>query len=113
MRFRQIGCPNNLEILIRAYKEPLVQQTPPAPIKRSVPVARIRERVPRITKLLALALRLEELLRQGTAKDYADLARLGGVSRARIQNAPNLPQRTFVDCLSLVRVHRQQKNPLL
>jgi hypothetical protein len=39
---------------------------------------------------MALAVRFEELLRQGTAKDYADLARLGGVSRARITQVMNL-----------------------
>ena len=36
------------------------------------------------------AVRFEELLRRGTAKDYADLARLGGVSRARITQVMNL-----------------------
>jgi hypothetical protein len=45
---------------------------------------------PRITQLLALAVRLEQLLANGTAKDYADLARLGGVSRARITQILNL-----------------------
>jgi hypothetical protein len=39
---------------------------------------------------MALAVRFEELLRQGTAKVYADLARLGGVSRARITQVMNL-----------------------
>ena len=39
---------------------------------------------------MALAVRFEELLRRGTAKDYADLARLGGVSRARITQVMNL-----------------------
>ena len=34
-------------------------------------------KVPRIAKLLALAVRFEELLGNGTVKDYADLARLG------------------------------------
>ncbi len=40
--------------------------------------------------MLALAVRLEDLLEQGTAKDYADLLRLGGVSRARISQILNL-----------------------
>jgi hypothetical protein len=44
----------------------------------------------RITQLLALAVRFEQLLANGTAKDYADLARLGGVSRARITQILNL-----------------------
>jgi hypothetical protein len=46
-------------------------------------------RVPRITRLLALAIRFEELLRQGVVRDYAELARLGRVSRARISQIAN------------------------
>ena len=41
-------------------------------------------RVPRIARLLALALRLERLLQAGVLSDYAELARLGHVSRARV-----------------------------
>ena len=77
------------EIAIRAGKKPLVQQVPPPRVERpAVPL--LDGRLPRITKLMALAVRFEELLRQGTAKDYADLARLGGVSRARITQLMNL-----------------------
>lgn len=47
-------------------------------------------RLPRVTKFMALAIRFEELLKDGTVKDYADLARLGGVSRARITQIMNL-----------------------
>ena len=47
-------------------------------------------RVPRITRLLALALKFEGLLQQGVVKDYAELARLGQVSRARITQIMNL-----------------------
>jgi hypothetical protein len=41
-------------------------------------------RVPRVAKLLALAHRFERLLHEGVVKDYADLARLGHVTRARV-----------------------------
>ena len=44
----------------------------------------VQRRPPRITCLLALALRFEELVRSGEVNDYADLAQLGGVSRARV-----------------------------
>ena len=44
----------------------------------------VRPRPPRITCLLALAHRFEELVRTGKVRDYADLARLGRVSRARV-----------------------------
>jgi hypothetical protein len=40
--------------------------------------------IPRIARLLALAVRLEGLLRDETIRDYAELARLGGVTRARM-----------------------------
>ena len=41
-------------------------------------------RVPRVARLLALAHRLERLLRTGVVRDYAELARLGRVTRARV-----------------------------
>lgn len=47
-------------------------------------------RVPRIARLMALALRFEELIRSGEVADYAELARLGRVSRARITQVMNL-----------------------
>jgi hypothetical protein len=47
-------------------------------------------RVPRVSRLMALAIRLERLLAEGVARDYADLARLGGVTRARLTQIMNL-----------------------
>ena len=47
-------------------------------------------RVPRVARLMALAIRFEELVRAGAVKDYAALARLGHVSRARISQIMNL-----------------------
>lgn len=46
--------------------------------------------IPRISRLMALAIHFDELIRQRTVRDYADLARLGGVSRARITQIMNL-----------------------
>ena len=40
--------------------------------------------IPRIARLMALAIRLEGFIRDGTIQDYAEAARLGRVSRARI-----------------------------
>ena len=40
------------------------------------------ERVPRISRLMALAIRFDEMIRSGEVKDQAELARLGHVSRA-------------------------------
>jgi hypothetical protein len=47
-------------------------------------------RIPRVARLMALALKFEGLVRTGVVKDYADLARLGGVSRARVTQVMNL-----------------------
>ena len=41
-------------------------------------------RVPRVAKLLALAHRFERLVRDGKVADYATLARVGHVTRARL-----------------------------
>jgi hypothetical protein len=43
-----------------------------------------RDSIPRVARLLALAIRFEGLLRAGTIRDYAELARLGRVTRARM-----------------------------
>jgi hypothetical protein len=40
--------------------------------------------IPRIARLMALAIRLEGLIREGTLRDYADVAQRGQVSRARM-----------------------------
>ena len=49
-----------------------------------------RGRVPRVARLLALAHRFEKLIRDGDVRDYADLARLGHVSRARLSQIMDL-----------------------
>jgi hypothetical protein len=48
------------------------------------------ERVPRISRYMALAIHFEDLIKQGIVTDYADLARLGHVTRARITQIMNL-----------------------
>ena len=40
--------------------------------------------IPRVARLMALAIRFEGILRDETIQDYAELARLGRVTRARI-----------------------------
>jgi len=47
-------------------------------------------RVPRLSRLMALAIHFEGLLASGEVTDMADLARLGHVSRARITQIMNL-----------------------
>jgi len=47
-------------------------------------------RVPRIARLMALAIRFDDMLRRSEVRDYAELARLGHVSRARVTQIMNL-----------------------
>jgi hypothetical protein len=47
-------------------------------------------RLPRITQVLALAMQFREMIRSGDARDCADLARLGGLTRERISQIMKL-----------------------
>jgi hypothetical protein len=47
-------------------------------------------RVPRLARLMALAIHFDGLIRKGAVRDYADLARLGHVTRARVTQIMNL-----------------------
>lgn len=53
-------------------------------------VAVPKGRVPRVSRLMALALRFEHLVRSGAVADYAELARLGHVTRARMSQITSL-----------------------
>nr|BDD45920.1 hypothetical protein 1 [Pseudomonadaceae bacterium] len=66
-------------------------------------------RVPRVSRLMALAIRFEQLIREGHVADQAELARLGHVTRARltqIMNLLNLAPDIQEDILHLPRVER-------
>jgi hypothetical protein len=47
-------------------------------------------KLPHITKLMALAIRLEHLLATGQVKDQAEIARVAGITRARVTQIINL-----------------------
>jgi hypothetical protein len=47
-------------------------------------------RIPRITRLMALAIKFQDMIDQGEVRDYADIARLGLVTRARLTQIMNL-----------------------
>ena len=47
-------------------------------------------RVPRVARLMALALRLDDLIRSGKIGSYSDLASLGHVTRARVSQIMSL-----------------------
>ena len=52
--------------------------------------AAVPGRVPRVSKLMALAIKFDQMLRDGIMADYAELARLGHVTRARMTQVMNL-----------------------
>jgi len=55
-------------------------------VGKSVPAGRI----PRISRMMALAIHFQKLLVDGVVQDYADIARLTGVTRARVTQIMNL-----------------------
>lgn len=57
----------------------------PAPV-RDTPAGR----VPRISRLMALAIHFDHLIATGGVRDQADIARLGHVTRARVTQIMNL-----------------------
>jgi hypothetical protein len=58
--------------------------------KRNFSIPQDTSRVPRISRLMALAIRFEDLIKAGGIADYSELAQLGHVSRARITQIMNL-----------------------
>lgn len=54
--------------------------TKPAPVGR----------IPRVSRLMALAIRFDQLIRDGVVTDQAELARLGHVTRARVTQIMDL-----------------------
>ena len=53
-------------------------------VRHSFEEQQARGRVPRVSRLMALALRFQDLLSKGTVRSHAQLAELGQVSRVRI-----------------------------
>ena len=59
------------------------------------PIAPVAEspgppRIPRFARLMALAIKFQDMVDRGEVRDYAELARLGYVSRARITQIMNM-----------------------
>jgi hypothetical protein len=57
-------------------------EAPPKPIPEG--------RVPRVSRLMALAIHCDRLVRSGEVRDFAEIARLAGVTRARMSQITNL-----------------------
>jgi hypothetical protein len=67
----------------RGRKQAVVGERPPSP-------APTPGNLPRVTRLMALAIRFDQLIRDGEVHDLADIARLGHVTRARVTQIMNL-----------------------
>lgn len=57
-------------------------EAPPKPIPEG--------RVPRVSRLMALAIHCDRLVRSGEVRDFAEIARLAGITRARMSQITNL-----------------------
>ncbi|MBX3399519.1 MAG: hypothetical protein KF873_12315 [Gemmataceae bacterium] len=62
-----------------------VLETGPRPFRPAEP-----GRVPRVSRLMALAIRCDGLIRDGVIENYTEIARLGHVTRARVSQIMNL-----------------------
>ncbi|HUT52167.1 MAG TPA: hypothetical protein VM658_02130 [bacterium] len=69
----------------RARSSPAAPAPEPA-LSPDIPLGSL----PRVTRLMALAIKFDVMLARGEVRDFADLARLGFVSRARITQIMNL-----------------------
>ena len=78
-----VECKVHFQVGRKTRKKLNVGDPPPEPVVEP-------GTVPRVARLMALAIRFDRLLRDGVARDYADLARLGGVTRARLTQLMNL-----------------------
>jgi hypothetical protein len=56
----------------------------------SAPIVTPGPRVPRIARLMALAIRFDRLLREGTVRDLSELARLARITQPRATQIMNL-----------------------
>lgn len=73
----------HVEMMLPGWSRRLREQTDPTPV---APPARL----PRITRLMALAIKFQDMVDRGGVRDYADIARLGYVTRARVTQIMNL-----------------------
>jgi hypothetical protein len=65
----------------------VIREGPPPETRQTLPGT-----IPRISRLMAMAIRFDRLIKSGEVVDQADLARLGHVSRARVTQIMNLLQ---------------------
>ena len=71
-------------------RAPSANAVPEATALTAAPQEALTVRVPKITLLLVLGHHFERLVRDGVVKDYAEIARLTGLTRARVTQIVNL-----------------------
>lgn len=76
-----VECPFHIERKPRGRKKLNHGPTPEQPDRSSVP---------RISRLMVLAIKYQSLIRDGHIESYADLARLGSITRGRATQIMNL-----------------------
>ena len=82
-------------------------------IEREPPVApeRLKGRLPCITRYMALAIYYKDLIHNGHVHDYAEIAPLGHVTRARVTQIMNLrllaPEKGKLDEMLAIFRHTQ------
>ena len=72
---------------IRFRLNPMSRPAAPPAVESELPAA---GRLPRVTQVLALAIQFQDMISLGEARDYADLARLGGLTRERVSQIVKL-----------------------
>jgi len=77
------SAPLEIQFSLRTKLRPASDCTEPIPSRRV-------GRLPRITQVLALAIHLDDMIRRGEAKDYADVGRLTCLCRERISQIVRL-----------------------
>lgn len=58
--------------------------------KEAAPPEPATPKIPRLTRLMALAIKFQDMIDRGEVRDYAELADLGYVTRARVTQIMNL-----------------------
>lgn len=58
--------------------------------KKTKPPEPATPKIPRLTRLMALAIKFQDMIDRGEVKDYAEVAELGYVTRARVTQIMNL-----------------------
>lgn len=81
---------DNYQVGSTFHKKPVGKRIVMVEGPQPVAPERPKDRLPRITRYMALAIYYEDLIREGHVHDYAEIATLGHVTRARVSQIMNL-----------------------